>query len=588
MNIYEILNDIIPDRFDELEPRLFTDDNRNMLIGEDQLRFDILKNISSMYTDVNNRGVEYKPMFVNKDGSTSFSVTDITEEQFQILRSMCFEKMPLILRARVADILWVYRRDYKCSVIAANTYWELFNLNYLDGENSEILEMIMRAMCIATQTKQSELMDNILVWKDEFINGIAEKMDVFIVLRIIELFLDQNNCDVQPFLGLLDSIISKNKEVIFIVEQAFEVKTCCFNKLKKKQEAVENNLLLADYYIKHAETLIGQDGSNLMRAVMFLQKSIEIYRNNGATELAKEIQRKMVQVQKGIPLSMDCFSATIDITDIQNSINKNMKDLSFEECIIRLTQLFVFEKQDDIRKTVINSSKNSLNYMFKQSEINELGQTKLILPSFDANNPEVVELYMFWHLRKKQRDTGNILIKNILSYINNHFTVDPSMVEFLVKGNPIVPDGRERIIQNGVSMFLKGDYYEAIHILAPQTENIFRYIAREVGGMTVTLENDGTSMEKTLKSIFTLPELLDSYDNDILFIFRGLLNEHAGANIRNEVAHGILSEPASFSGECLYFGAAVIKLLSLTSGRCREIFKNSERLKHIDISNKGV
>ena len=88
------------------------------------------------------------------------------------------------------------------------------------------------------------------------------------------------------------------------------------------------------------------------------------------------------------------------------------------------------------------------------------------------------------------------------------------MIDFLVKNNPIIPEGRDRIFQNAICMFLRGEFYEALHILAPQTENLFRNIAKEVGGLTVTLENDGSSMEKVLSSIFNLPEMLDSYDND--------------------------------------------------------------------------
>ena len=85
-----------------------------------------------------------------------------------------------------------------------------------------------------------------------------------------------------------------------------------------------------------------------------------------------------------------------------------------------------------------------------------------------------------------------------------------------------------------------------------------------------------------------LPELLDCYDNDILFTFRGLLNEQAGANIRNEIAHGIISEYACSTGVCLYFGVAVIKLLSLTSVSCYQILKNSKKLKHFEVPKKDA
>ena len=97
-----------------------------------------------------------------------------------------------------------------------------------------------------------------------------------------------------------------------------------------------------------------------------------------------------------------------------------------------------------------------------------------------------------------------------------------------------------------------------------------------------------TEKSALLSSIFSLPELLDCYDNDILFTFRGLLNEQSGANIRNEIAHGIISEYACSTGVCLYFGVAVIKLLSLTSSSCYRILKNSEKLKHFEMLDKDA
>lgn len=170
-------------------------------------------------------------------------------------------------------------------------------------------------------------------------------------------------------------------------------------------------------------------------------------------------------------------------------------------------------------------------------------------------------------------------MKTALSLIRERFVIDDPKLEFLVKNNCIIPKGREHIFQCGIGMFLRGEFYEAMHILAPQTENLFRNIAKEVGGLTVTLENDGSSNEKVLSSIFTLPEMLDCYDNDILFVFKGLLNEQAGANIRNKVAHGMIEAEACSSGACLYFGAALIKLLTYTSIPCYQLLKSSEKLK---------
>jgi hypothetical protein len=75
--------------------------------------------------------------------------------------------------------------------------------------------------------------------------------------------------------------------------------------------------------------------------------------------------------------------------------------------------------------------------------------------------------------------------------------------------------------------------------------------------------------------------LNECYDNDILFTFKGLLNEEAGANIRNEIAHGLLNEVNACTGVCLFFDATVIKLLLLTSPEAYSVYKSSEKLQCI-------
>ncbi|MEQ2619343.1 DUF4209 domain-containing protein [Hominicoprocola fusiformis] len=255
--------------------------------------------------------------------------------------------------------------------------------------------------------------------------------------------------------------------------------------------------------------------------------------------------------------------------------------------------MIVFDSQESIKNRVIEEFKEfPLTHLFGKNLINARGQIILTLPPLDIRNvdkdPKLLELHMYQNAVKKQQIVGDIWVKNILLLIKDRFVIENSMIDFLVKGNPIIPEGREGIFQKAICMFLRGEFYEAIHILAPQTENLFRNIAAEVGGLTVTLENDGSSMEKVLSSIFNLPEMLDSYDNDILFTFKGLLNEQAGANIRNEVAHGIIEEAACSSGVCLYFGAAVIKLLTYTSAPCYKILKNSEKLKNFKEPDKNA
>ena len=501
--------------------------------------------------------------------------------------------MPLILRALIADILWTNKKEFDAAKIAANAYWKLFMLWYTDEDNVGTIDMIRRAVCISVQTKQTTLYNEIQEWFNEFIDTKVASAEGFFSLRIMELFFKQKNFDVSIILKVLDDLIDGNSDNIAKVEQAYKLKTECLFKLKRKEDAIKNNNLLADYYLEFAEKIFKKDIQGALRAVNFYQKGIMLYRNNGESDKADAAHKRLVEIQKEIPKIMVPFSVELDIKGVIDNLKANMEGLSFEECVIRLTQMFVFEKQEDIKKRVIEEFKdNPISHLFGKSLINAQGQTVLALHPLDIHDPEkdpkLMELHMYQNALEKQKVAGDIWVKNALIIIRDKFVIDKSMVEFLVKDNPIIPDGRERIFQSGLYMFLNGDYYEALHILAPQVENLFRNIAREVGGLTVTLEKDGSSMEKVLSSILSLPELVDCYDNDILFTFRGLLNEQAGANIRNEIAHGIISEYACSTGVCLYFGVAVIKLLSLTSASCYQILKNSEKLKHFEMPRKDA
>lgn len=593
VNIYELLNRIIVNKRYSLSPNLFIEADRTELSEEERSIFDLLKNIVSLGTKIHNDGIEFHPMFVMADGSRTFSIEDISEDDYLILHSLKLEKMPLILRALIADILWTNKKEFNAAKIAANAYWELFTFWYRDDDNVGTIDIIRRAVCISAQTKQTLLFEKIQGWFVDFLEKKAANNDGFFALRVMELFFGQKNLDVSIFLPVLDDLIDGNSDNIAKVEQAYKLKTECLFKLKRKEDAIKNNNLLADYYLEFAEKIFKKDIQGALRAVNFYQKGIMLYRNNGESDKADAAHKRLVEIQKEIPKIMVPFSVELDIKGVIDNLKANMEGLSFEECVIRLTQMFVFEKQEDIKKRVIEEFKdNPISHLFGKSLINAQGQTVLALHPLDIHDPEkdpkLMELHMYQNALEKQKVAGDIWVKNALIIIRDKFVIDKSMVEFLVKDNPIIPDGRERIFQSGLYMFLNGDYYEALHILAPQVENLFRNIAREVGGLTVTLEKDGSSMEKVLSSILSLPELVDCYDNDILFTFRGLLNEQAGANIRNEIAHGIISEYACSTGICLYFGVAVIKLLSLTSASCYQILRNSEKLKHFEMPRKDA
>lgn len=350
VNIYELLNRIIVNKRYSLSPNLFIEADRTELSEEERSIFDLLKNIVSLRTKIHNDGIEFHPMFVMADGSRTFSIEDISEDDYLILHSLKLEKMPLILRALIADILWTNKKEFSAAKIAANAYWELFTLWYRDDDNVGTIDIIRRAVCISAQTKQTLLFEKIQGWFVDFLEKKAANNDGFFALRVMELFFGQKNFDVSLFLPVLDDLIDGNSDNIAKVEQAYKLKTECLFKLKRKEDAIKNNNLLADYYLEFAEKIFKKDIQGALRVVNFYQKGIMLYRNNGESDKVDAAHKRLVEIQKEIPKIMVPFSVELDIKGVIDNLKANMEGLSFEECVIRLTQMFVFEKQEDIKK----------------------------------------------------------------------------------------------------------------------------------------------------------------------------------------------------------------------------------------------
>lgn len=104
MGIYDLLNRIIVNRSYELSASLFSDSDKAELEDAEKEIFDLLKNISSLGTEIHNDRIEFHPMSVMADGRRTFFIDDISEEEYSKLSQLQFDKIPLILRALIADI----------------------------------------------------------------------------------------------------------------------------------------------------------------------------------------------------------------------------------------------------------------------------------------------------------------------------------------------------------------------------------------------------------------------------------------------------------------------------------------------------
>lgn len=121
----------------------------------------------------------------------------------------------------------------------------------------------------------------------------------------------------------------------------------------------------------------------------------------------------------------------------------------------------------------------------------------------------------------------------------------------LARNSPIVPPNRAVLFGKGLYAGYCWDFVTALHILVPQVENLVRYHLKNAGEHTTTLI-DGISNEMGLSSLVNRGKMIPVFGEDTTFEIRAVFCDASGPNLRNELAHGLLSEGACESAAGIY------------------------------------
>ena len=136
-------------------------------------------------------------------------------------------------------------------------------------------------------------------------------------------------------------------------------------------------------------------------------------------------------------------------------------------------------------------------------------------------------------------------------------------LDFIIEGNPIIPRDRTALFRKGFLAGFRYDFVTATHILVLQLENSFRVLLNNNGVITTGLSQEGIEEEFDLNRLLEMKELKNIFGEDLIFHLKGLLTNRFGVNLRNRVAHGLLSSEEFLSTACLYLWWLVLKICTI-------------------------
>ena len=545
---------------------------------EDKAAFAVLSGALSMAYDTQEDC--YTPMLVLNDGRRSFGMEDLDERGTAIIEEALPLFEPFWIRAQLADILWLKTGDHRYAQTAAFANLSLFEASYDPEDWVSCFQAAQRAFRIAIKLGRNHAVFlAALVKIDEGLRKADGTDPLFLSLNLIEMVAPYADKDrLQRYLSLSQKLFAQAKAggiaSEHVVQAAYRVYADLLHKANRGREIRTLKLELAEYYEALADDLAGRP----LGAAQMLQKAYNLYDKKQDREKLFQLRSKLKQVQQDRLNSMASIPFEFDAAPIRKNIAELFHGLSRQEAILTFGEIATLYKVDEVRQGVLTDHRrNVFSSLFSKRFIDEEGRLVKILPPLDLQNPQKDEALLREHMVHyvvEQRGLDEaVCLWYAYHKVQERGAVAPEDLSFLIDQNALIPEERKAIIKTGLQLGLNGELYASLHILLPQMENLLRELVKICGDAPTYLKEDGTEDIKPLSQLFDSQKLKEVYDEDLLFTWKTLLDERGGPNLRNEIAHGVLSPKRGSSGAALSFLSLLIRFLSLYSTDAYVVYK---------------
>ena len=545
---------------------------------EDKAAFAVLGGALSMAYDAQEDC--YTPMLVLNDGRRSFGMEDLDERGTAIIEEALPLFEPFWIRAQLADILWLKTGDHRYAQTAAFANLSLFEASYDPEDWVSCFQAAQRAFQIARKLgRNNHLFSETLAKIDAVLRKADGTDPLFLSLNLIEMvapYVDKDR--LQRYLSLSQKLFTQAKAggiaSEHVVQAAYRVYADLLHRANRDREIRTLKLELAEYYEALADGLAGRP----LEAAQMLQKAYNLCDKKQDQEKLFQLRGKLKQVQQDRLNSMASIPFEFDAAPIRKNIAELFHGLSRQEAILTFGEIATLYKVDEVRQGVLTDHRrNVFSSLFSKRFIDEEGRLVKILPPLDLQNPQKDEALLREHMVHYVVEQRGLAEAICLWYayhkVQERGAVAPKDLSFLIDQNALIPEERKAIIKTGLQLGLNGELYASLHILLPQMENLLRELVKMCGDAPTYLKEDGTEDVKPLSQLFDSQKLKEAYDEDLLFTWKTLLDERGGPNLRNEIAHGVLSPEQGSGGAALSFLSLLIRFLSLYSLDAHAVYK---------------
>ncbi|MCJ8351974.1 DUF4209 domain-containing protein [Moritella sp.] len=553
------------------EDRSYVEEERELLV--------LFRNITSMMLTPKSNNEPFQPLMQMADGRRSALPADLSQNELTILADIVERIGHVAIKARIYDLLWICCKprkplNAKCAIdLYANGGVRPDTWRHTGKKEFE------RAYRLARQLNDAERItsiENELIYS--FNNDAEDFVDItYSIAELIENLnaLKEHNLNIAERLESFGSSL-KSKSHFKDAIRYFELSSRKYKKGLNEDKRVDTLVQAAESYALDAENQFNLGGGSKLLANSLFETAIHAYRKVPAKyrdeysidERISNLRHSLNESGKHTLNEMTLVQTPIEGAEEVAQLSKEHvagKNSEYE-ALVYFSGICNIEKYDslmEIEKKSMNT--NFLSSFFGSTQYASDGRVIAKTPSVGlGDNQESVNATLFDNMVRTFSHNTELNVKlSILPALHQILSEHNFSKRFIFEMcdySPLIPKSSVNLISHALWLGLELEFSTAIHIIAPQLEKIVREQLKEAGGHTTHLDKNGIEHEKGLSTLLDMPESLEVFGQNHLFELKALFTNSIGPNLRNEVAHGLLSDSAAYAEAPIYAWWMLIRM----------------------------
>ncbi len=524
--------------------------SRRSITGEDG--WDLLGKVFHFMFEPENKEQPFAPVGgVCKDGSPSSLIPDmITGDQLDALQASFHDVDDPEYQSRIGDVLWLRRKDHNAARVAVKAYLEAGKRIEHPEDWTPGMERYERAARLTRQIEKDGELSKPVLWHIEsrvlHYDGSDPSYFTSKALKVLAEFKYGDFEKLAEIAGRVaeDSLKNDNfRRARFY----YDAQIKHLNLSKKKEQVEEARIAYARTFVAKAEKC--EENNNFMAARFAWENAkCEFNEISSLHEDITEIQRRLSIASEKMQDEMTTIRFEgPDISKQREESRAIVRDLSWEDAFFTLVSFIPLIDPIELRSMAEKQKANPSLSTDMDVHIFDGSRKVAYRPSIHTKNEKDYEKAIEGSMEEiaqfLRQQMFHKYIDPALNQIVSEYNVNEENIRIVIGDSSFIPQKDIKEYCKAFSTGFHGDLSTALRFLIPQTENALRHALRKYGIIPINEKPNKVGGEEVwgLKRILEHPKTTEIFGDKRVFELKSLLIGRFGANMRNELAHGLLS-----------------------------------------------